>query len=194
MIISYMISRGRNNTEKEDIAVGLAFGLTLGLLAGLVSGLVGGLAFGLLAGLVSGFLAGLTLGLLAGLAFGLLAGLAFGLLAGLAYIPLPFELHWIIIGIIILGEVFFWLDREMPKRKSLWFTARKKLENMAESGLLIVNAMNVWYVLNTYWNYDEFLKWVGYIGMIVIVIAVMMAVIYGWLEINHLKYRKVKKE
>jgi len=203
----------KNN--KEDIAVGLAsglaFGLAFGLVFGLAFGLVSGLAFGLLSGLAFGLLSGLVFELvfelLSGLAFGLVSGLAFGLVSGLAVIStnfieaLPFltfyPILFLILGIFVLIEIFYWLDKEKPKKKvKTSFVLRKKFEATCEVLLSLSLITQIYILIREGIKYIskelllEIVKWIGYIGVGLIGIGVLVGLIMLWLELNKLKYRK----
>ena len=187
---------------------GLIWGLILGLIWGLILGLIWGLILGLIGGLISGLIYGLIWGLIGGLIYGLIWGLIYGLIWGLGGIigtglaslithyPNLLPIWILIIIILVILEIYFWMDKSKPKNKKniIWFTLGKKLEALIESiaTLGVLNLIRISYerlkVLFIDWN--EILKWTGYIGAGIIGLAIICLIIYGYLKLNSLKYRK----
>ena len=169
-----LIFRMFPKTDKDRLAVSLAFGL----------------AAGLTVGLTAGFVAILTIGLAASLAYGLTAGIAFGLLAGLAYGStrlVPSEYLPFAIGIILLAEAIFWLRKEpMLQKKANKFTHTVWMKFLAvvDSALIVLNLNNMRYL-----PFDELQKWFGYIG----IAAIGLGILYGWIWLNSRKYEVSKK-
>ena len=165
--------------------------LVAGLVVGLVAGLVAGLAFGLVAGLV----VGLAVGLAAGLAFGLAAGLAAGLAKISQLIPQEFlRIFLLIVGIIILSELLFY-GGGYKSGNRFWFTAKRKIESILESLIIIINVLNIrrlfveYDILNKI-SYELILNWIGYIGIGIIALGIIIGIFYLWTKINELRVRK----
>jgi len=195
MLISYLLSKIKDEETRDDLIAGLIAGLAVGLAWGLIAGLAWGLAAGLIAGLAVGLVWGLAAGLIAGLAWGLIAGLvwglAVGLAAGLANNVFPW---WVAIVVFIAVEILFWIDSTPYKPKNcnrIVFTLLRKGEALLEVGLglgtipYILEAQKHWSeIANTFLSAVKiFAPIVGVVGFIVIVVL-----------LNSLKYReKVKK-
>ena len=162
MIISYILSKIKNKEKRENLVFGLVFGLAGGLAGGLVFGLVFGLA--------------------GGLVFGLAGGLTnhSQLLEGL------FPIWILAVSIILISEVFFILDKGKPKDKenTFTFTLKKKAENLIESSIIIVNLLNLNYVIK-YVDLSPYFIYVGYLGLGIIILAIG----YGWIKVNEMKYK-----
>ena len=178
-----------NNLKNEDLAVGLAFGLA--------GGLAGGLAVGL------------AVGLACGLAFGLACGLAFGLACGLAVIltnfqealPFLYGLYPILIlvfAIILVSEILFWLmpPEKIKKGKSIfWHTAKRKGENILEVLLFLSGIAQIYIFIREGSKYltgeaiNEILKWIGYIGLGIIIIFIVAGIFYICIKLNEVKYK-----
>jgi hypothetical protein len=184
--------------NRKDILTGLK----LGLLTGLILGLLPGPSFRLLAGL----LIGLSFGLLTALLFGLLPGLSYGLSFGLSIIltnfseALPFvsgfyPVLFLILGIILLVEVWYWLyPKEKVKKKDRFtHTLKRKIEAFIEV-MLGLSAITQVYILTReidfLKNFPIILKWIGYIGVGIIGLCLIALLIYLWIKLNSLKYRK----
>ena len=175
----------------------------------LVCGLVMGLFWGLFLGLVWGLVLGLVMGLFWGLFLGLVLGLVWGLLMILVNWSeaLPFLTHFypillLILGIIILSEILFWLmPKEKVKAKNLfWHTCKRKIENIFEV-LMGLSAIAQIYIftreLAKYYNIETtqfILKWIGYIGVGIIGVTLIVGVFYVWIKLNSLKYTKFKEK
>jgi len=201
MIIESLFKKFKE--EDEDLFFGL-----FGLLAGLLFGLFFGLSFGLSFGLLAGLLTGLSFGLLTRLLNGLLAGLLFGLGFLIIFIPLlgavslishfpNFIPLWffLLIGIILM-ELFFWLDIQKPKKKQskFRFTCLKKgealLEAVAILGTLNLIRLGIKKIIVWKIPLEIILKWGGYIGVGLICLGIIIGVIYLYIKLNSLKYKK----
>jgi MFS family permease len=186
-MISKIINSKALKEHKEDIAFGLAVGLAFGL----VFGLVAGLAVGLVAGLVAGLAVGLVAGLVAGLAVGLVAGLA-----NLSQL-IPLEFLWIIgliLGIILLGELLF-NGKGYKSGSKFWFACKRKLESLIESAIIIINTLNIKWLFVEYdllnkIPYAEILKWIGYIGLGILILEAVLGIFYIWIKLNEYRVRK----
>jgi MFS family permease len=214
-VITRILSKIKNESLKENIAVGLvvglASGLVVGLAVGLASGLASGLAIGLVNGLASGLASGLVIelvyGLASGLVIGLVYGLASGLVIGLIYglasglanlnllIPLDvFGITAFIISIIILSEFLFDSRKYHKVKSKFWFTAWRKAQSLFESLLIIVNLLNFRWLIIEYdlFNkipYNEVLKWIGYIGAGLLGIALICLIFYLWIKLNEARVK-----
>ena len=149
---------------------------------------------------------GLAFGLVFGLAFGLASGLAFGLVSGLVVILVNFseafpfisgvqEIILIVLGILILVEIFFWLDGEKKtKRISLTkFTLKKKFEAFCEvllglSGIAQIYILSREVQIRNY--FPVILRWIGYIGVGILVLGLVILIIYLWVKFNEQKYKR----
>src|SRR3990167_8908721 len=81
--------------------------------------------------------------LVAGLAFGLAAGLAAGLAKISQLIPQEFlRIFLLIVGIIILSELLFY-GGGYKSGNRFWFTAKRKIESILESLIIIINVLNI---------------------------------------------------
>jgi len=91
--------------------------------------------------------------------------------------------------------MFFWLDKQKPKKKQnkFWFTALKKGEAILET-IFVLGCLNLIRLaidkIKIYDNWEIILKWIGYIGAGLIVLAVIIGVFYLYLKLNSLKYDK----
>ena len=150
---------------------------------------------------------GLVAGLVAGLAAGLVVGLAWGLAWGLVVIltnfseALPYFSifpNWIflILGIIILSEIMFFL---MPKEKLkkgtniFWHTCKRKFENIFEVLLALSGIAQIYILIREIQvgqYLPEILRWIGYIGAGIICLGGIAGILYLWIKLNSLKYRK----
>lgn len=102
-----------------------------------------------------------------------------------------------IILVFIATEILFWFDKEKkPKKTSKFkFTIKKKFESFFES-LFVVTGINFaiiifpklkeWFV--KYW--PTILKWIGYIGAIIIVLLIVIGVLWLYIKLNSLKYKE----
>jgi len=113
----------------------------------------------------------------------------------MAFLPILFG----ILIIIALAEILFWLGRkEKVNVKNLFLhTCKRKAEALFESLIILVNLNNIRYILTrveTYeWfreNYSLILKWIGYIGAGVIILAAIAGIFYVWIKLNERKYTK----
>jgi hypothetical protein len=139
-------------------------------------------------------------------------GLVWGLVGGLVVIlinykeALPFlagfyPILFLIFGIIFISEIMFWL---MPKEKLnknvsiFWHTCKRKLENIFEVLLALSGIAQIYILvreLNKYLNYElyqEILKWIGYIGLGILILAIVILVFYVWIKLNEVKYKNGK--
>ena len=187
------------------------------LITGLVLGLFGGgilFATGLSESLLEGLLYGGIMSFLFGfLSFALGGGdstgggilgyfisftFCFALLCLFLYFPsfIPIWL-FILIGIIIL-ETCFWLDKQKPKKKQnkLWFTIGKKLEALLESiailGTLNLIRLSIKWIISWKIPWEAIIKWIGYIGIGLAALFATGLVLYLYIKLNSLKYKKKK--
>ena len=98
----------------------------------------------------------------------------------------------------ILMEIFFWFDKQKPKKSQskFWFTTLKKGEALLES-VAILGYLNLGRIgierISKFQNWDIILKWVGYIGAGIIILVAIIGIIYLFIKLNSLKY-EVKNE
>jgi len=181
-------------------------GLAFWFVSGLIVGFVYSLAFGLVWGLVWGLVFGLVFGLL----FGLLFGLAFWLVCGFVIILIHFKealsflygfypILFLVIGILILTELLFILmPREKLKKETnlFWHTCKRKLECFIEVVLGFFVIAQIYILIRegrkyiTQEVYNEILKWIGYIGMGIIVLGLICLIFYIWIKLNERKYKR----
>lgn len=100
-----------------------------------------------------------------------------------------------VLMIIALVELFFLLDEEKPGKKEshFWFACKRKGEALLE---VILGISLITYVavlireidLSTWW--PTILKWMGYLGVGLCSIAIVVGIFYLWIKLNSLKYRK----
>ncbi|GBE20487.1 hypothetical protein BMS3Abin17_01228 [archaeon BMS3Abin17] len=89
------------------------------------------------------------------------------------------------------------LDKSKPKKKEdrITFTIKRKLETFFEV-LLGLSAIAQIYILGREIDFIKYfpvvLKWIGYIGIGIIVIALIVLIFYIWIKLNSRKYEKGK--
>jgi len=139
--------------------------------------------------------------LITGLMFGLGYFISFfgflGLASLITHYPSFMPLWILIIAGIVILELFFWVDNQ-KKPKSIsrfWFTVLKKgealLETIAIFGYLNLIRLSIKKLIE-FRNWAEILKWTGYIGAGLIALAIVIGVIYIYIKLNSLKYKKTK--
>ena len=104
------------------------------------------------------------------------------------------------LGIIGLIEIWFWLDNsKKPKGIStLRFTLNKKLEAFFEVMLGLSGIAQVYILIREGSKYltqevvAEILKWIGYIFIGLLALGVIVGIIYLWIKLNELKYKRQK--
>src|SRR3972149_1059569 len=108
------------------------------------------------------------------------AVLVAGLVAFTTISPFPF---WIfILAVIGIGEIIFWTTRdrdEIIKGSLKWHTLWRKAESIGESLIITVNILNIRWLLGKI-EWSVFLRWIGYIGAVIIGLAIVGGVIYLW--------------
>ena len=195
-LFNWLIKISNTDLDREGLVGGLAGGLVVGLVLGLVEGLVEGLVLGLAVGLIGGLAFGLAVGLVVGLAFGLgvlisINGIAF--FQNMSISPLPLT-----ILIIFIGELYFLLvDKKKPKQRENKFTftlKRKTIALLISSGIIIELGGFIKLIKKAipYLNkhFDVILKWLGYIGVGLVVLDIIIIVFYLYIIVNSLKYKK----
>lgn len=158
-----------------NIIVGLAWGLIVGLIVGL--------AWGIIAGLIVGLAWGLIAGLGVGLAAGLAAGLGEGLVKNEFGLSIPIWVFFLVC--LAISEIFFYFSTKNEKRKkiTLIYVALRKLEEFFEVLLIVVNLLNIrWVLKNVDFSryYPIIMEWFGYFGFV----AIALLLIYVWLLLN----------
>ncbi|GBE19885.1 hypothetical protein BMS3Abin17_00615 [archaeon BMS3Abin17] len=89
------------------------------------------------------------------------------------------------------------LDKSKPKKKEdrITFTIKRKLETFFEV-LLGLSAIAQVYILGREIDFIKYfpaiLKWIGYIGIGLIVIALIVLIFYIWIKLNSRKYGRRK--
>ena len=74
-------------------------------------------------------------------------------------------------------------------------TIQKKFESLFEAGIIIFGLNAIWEILlklKEHWQ--VILKWVGYIGAGAIIIIIVLGILYSYIKLNGLKYRKIKSK
>jgi MFS family permease len=177
--------------KDEDLAGGLAWGLVGGLAVGLAWGLVGGLAWGLVGGLAVGLAGGLAWGL----AWGLVGGLAVGFISLFKY-PLSIHYGWIILIWFLLMEFIYWLEprKKVSKNQIMGKTILKKLESGFEAIALIslFNLIRIGIKNISRFPIDVVLDWIGYIGLGISGVGVLIFIGWVYFKLNALKYARLK--
>ena len=121
----------------------------------------------------------------------------FGLLMGLGYLPSIVTFNWIylVIGVLVLSEfLFYGKDFNKKEHKSkFWFTAKRKLEALFESSLIIINSLNLIYLFKRI-DFSKYppviIKWIGYIGIGLIALVIIGVVFYLWIKLNEMRVKK----
>ena len=194
--INWLIKKSNDKLTKEE----LVWGLVLGLVGGLVLGLVRGLVWGLVLGLVLGLVWGLVLGLV----WGLGSLLSVNIIALFKYPPLinfmaPLWLHILltILIIFVIMESIFLFEKNKPKKKEniYWFTAKRKGIDLLKSLFVYVEVIGFIKLIKKGVPYlvkyhAVIIKWVGYIGMGILCLAVLLGVLFVYIKINSLKYKR----
>ena len=142
----------------------------------------------------------LTLGLAWGLALGLAGGL--GSIVGLSTLVFFQDstvamIPGLIVLLILTTEIIFWLDKKQPKKKEsrMIFTLKRKSIAIFKASFLITQIGGIFalgrraipYLKD---NLPTIIKWLGYIGIGLIALAVIVGIIYLWIHLNSLKYRE----
>jgi hypothetical protein len=104
----------------------------------------------------------------------------------------------LIVGVVIVAELIFLLfDNKKPKKKEnkFWFTAKRKGIAYLESAFIILEVNGLYQLgkrgipyIKRY--YPEIVKWLGYVGITIIILAIVIGVLYGYIYLNSLKYKK----
>ena len=100
-------------------------------------------------------------------------------------------INWYVLGlVIILAEIYFFLDSKKPTKKDnkLLFTAKRKAISWFYSIISILGIYFIYEELKNYWQ--EILKWIGYIGVGTIGLAIIIGIVCLYIKLNSLKYRK----
>ena len=127
--------------------------------------------------------------------------IAFSIFLLVYFIPTFISFWLLIILLIIFTEVLFWFDKQkISKHQSkFWFTVIKKLEALFEAlvVLSILNTIRIFiksiiYLFNKILNitipWKIIFTWLGYIGIVVLSIALL----YLYVKINSVKYNNKK--
>lgn len=114
---------------------------------------------------------------------------------------IDFNFSWILLLIawLVVGEILFLIDRDKPKKKGnkIIFTAERKGITLIVSalGLMVVLGLNniverLIKIRIPYHYWKTGIQWIGYMGIGLIIIAGVACVIYFYLWLNSLKYKK----
>ena len=107
------------------------------------------------------------------------------------YLAYPF---WFIVplALIFLTEIFYWFDKDrFNGGRWYWFVLKKKASSFVDGLAVFITANMVRFgIINIHPNWSVILKWTGYIGAGLIALAIIFGVVYGYLWLNWLKYRK----
>ena len=128
---------------------------------------------------------------------GITLGIVFGILS-IIFFFIDYKLNWLfLILTIAIGEIIYWLDNKKPKKQDnkILFTAGRKSLAMLYSGVILVVIVGGYSLIirieKFLINYDYIiLKWLGYIGVGLVGLGIALSVIYMYLWLNSLKYRK----
>ena len=139
------------NKNDGEIFVGMLIGILCGLICGVVAWEVG-ILFGLLAGFIFSFCMGglamenFKIGIISGFV-GMVVCLLINFREAFPFIVGFYPILFLVIGILVLVELLFFLNKVKPKKKEdkFWFTIRRKLEALFEVifGLGIVGIVYV---------------------------------------------------
>jgi len=153
------------------------------------------------------------LGVLCGSIVGICVGLSIHY-AFLFIYNLPNKIVGLLIMLIsiIIGEVLFLLDKKQPTKKQMkdlfWFTAKQKACAVGKSlvvlflggGFLTCLAANFSKIFNVFAKIKDFfskyglviLNSVGYFLLFVLMSGVFAFLVWGYIKLNSLKYRKLR--
>ena len=186
-ILNWIVKKSNNKLDKEDIIWGFATGLVWAIAMGLVWGIVVGIILGFTAGLVIWFSAGL----------GSLIGI------NIIYFFKDLPTNWVLLIIILLVLNFigpeYYLSKPKKKENKFNFTVKRKLISLAVSVFLVIQVLGS---ISTYKElepqiktyFPEILKWIGYLGvnlisLLILLIVVLEIVGYFWIKLNKVKHR-----
>lgn len=199
-----MLSQTKFYQENKNIVSAI---IIIGIMMGLISGFTLGLIQGIIFEIISMFVIIFMWQIAGAVKTGFIIGMIFMLTEGIMIIltnyseALPFLTGtWEIIGliafIIIISEIMFIM---MPKEKLnknmniFWHTAKRKFENIFEV-LLGLSFIAQMYILarelKIRISISEVLKWIGYIGLGIVILGVVVFLFYIWIKLNSLKYKK----
>ena len=146
----------------------------------------------------------LVWGLVGGLVWGLGSLVLVNIIALFKYPPLinfvvPLWIHisLTILIVLVIAEVLFILEKNKPKKKEskFWFAANRKGINLLKS--LFVYAEVIGFIklikkvipyLQLQWS--VIIKWLGYIGVGIICLTLLLGCLYIYIKLNSLKYRE----
>ena len=97
-----------------------------------------------------------------------------------------------------MTEIIFWLfDNSKPKlRENIFkFTLKRKLIDFLTAAFVFIQLIRsietykvVYPQLKQY--FPEILKWIGYIGLGIIILGLIVLVGYFWIKLNEIKYKR----
>jgi len=182
--------------NKNELVIDLVAGLIGGLGIGLVFNLSNNLLWGLIFSLFMGSIASLIGGLIVGLVTTLGSIVSIILIASIKYFP--FKIWILIIGVIICAEIIFlWFDISNPKKREnkFWFTIKRKGITYLELIFIILELNGLFQLSIRGYPYikkyfPEIVKLLGYIGIGIICLIIVLAILYRYIKLNSLKYKK----
>ena len=138
---------------------------------------------------------GFIVGFIVGLAGGLASLIGINLISFFKDFPTNYILLLVIL--LVLTEIVFWLDRSKPKKKEdkFKFTVKRKLISLIASIFIITQVLGS---ISTYKElepqiktyFPDILKWIGYIGVGLIRLTIIVLIFIGWAQLNKLKYER----
>ena len=146
--------------------------------------------------LILGLIGGFILGFILGLGWGLGILISVSLIASIRYFNL--NIWVVILIIIILAElIFLFFDKKKPKKneKIFWFTVKRKVISHSVSAFFVLELNGLYQLsirglpyIRQY--YPEIVKWLGYIGIALLSLAVILGLLYVYIKLNSLKYNR----
>lgn len=105
------------------------------------------------------------------------------------------QFNWLVVAVVLLiiTEIKFWTDSEKkPSHESIMrWTVYIKLKSL---GFALLTGVNIFGIYSLVQNHREtVLKWIGYLGAGIIIVAITIGAIYGYFWLNSFKYRKEQK-
>ena len=108
-----------------------------------------------------------------------------------------YPMLYFILGIFVLIEIIFWVDKSKPAKGDNKFMFALKMKAQALGIILaLFSVVSQVYVVLKAIDWSKYipliLKWIGIIGVGIICLAIIIGIGYGWIKLNELKYRKKK--
>ena len=193
--IGWLIKFDKRNVNYKEKKDDLICGLICGLIGGFICGLIGGFLWGLVWGLIGMLVWGLVWGLIGGFIWGLGSLFSISLIASIKYFP--FKIWLFIVGVIVIAAelIFLLLDKTKPKKNEdkFWFTSKRKGIAYLESTFIILEINGLFQLgkrglpyIKRY--FPEIVKWIGYIGITLVGLGIIILILWGYVKVNSLKY------